>query len=318
MASQEISKKLFSVSSAPLWHCGRTVRSTMLMTLLALMPAAAMAVFRYGYDAVEVIAWAGLSAVITEFLLQKLMDRTPTGNDFSALVDGLLFAFLLPSTAPVWLVVIGSVITVVLGRMVFGGYGGSPVCAPAVGWAVLSISWPNLMDLNGMLLNWDAIEPLSELKYFGVDAIQGVSSVSLLLGQNLGAMGASQTGMILLGGLFLLATRQVRWFIPVSFLVGVFGTALLFYLIDPSMYASPVFHILSGSTLLSAFFLMPYHSASPAWRLPMILFGLFGGALLIIIRTYGIYPDGACFAVLLVNLCTPLIDLFEPKPFGGR
>lgn len=318
MASQDISKNIYSVASAPLWHCGRTVRSNMIQTLLALLPVAAMAVFRYGYAAVEVMAWAGLTAVVTEAVIQKIMGQEPTADDFSALVDGLLFAFLLPATAPAWVVVVGTAVMMILGRMVFGGYGGSPITAPALGWAVLAVSWPDFMDLNGMLLNWDLIEPLSELKYFGVDAISGVGVGSLLLGENLGALGASQALMVLIGGGYLMARGLLRWYIPVSFLAGVIVTGTVYYMIDPQVYASPIFHLLSGATLLSAFFLMPYPSASPAWRLPMLIYGFFGGVLVIIIRTYGIYPDGACFAVLLANLCTPLIDLIQPKPFGGR
>lgn len=318
MASQDISKKIYSVATAPLWHSGRTLQKNMLQTLLALLPVIAMAVYRYGYDAVEVMAWAGLTAIVTEALVQKIMKQAPTSDDFSALVDGLLFAFLLPATAPAWLVVIGSAIMIILGRMVFGGYGGSPVCAPALGWAVLAISWPDFMDLNGMLLKWDLIEPLSDLKYFGIDAISSVTNTSLLMGENLGALGASQALMVLIGGGYLLSRGVVRWFIPVSFLAGVILTGLVFNLIDPQLYASPFFHLLSGSTLLAAFFLMPYPSSSPAWRLPMLLFGFFGGVMVIIIRTYGVYPDGVPFAILLANLCTPLFDLIQPKPFGGR
>lgn len=318
MVSQEIAKKIFTVSSAPLWHSGRTIRSTMLHTLLALLPAAAMAVYRYGYDALEVIAWAALTAVVVEFAVQRLMKVQPTADNFSALVDGVLFAFLLPSTAPVWLVVIGSALVVILGRMVFGGYGGSPICAPALGWCILSISWPDFMDLNGMLLNWDLVEPLSELKYFGLEAVAGIPLASLATGNVLGALGASQVVMVLLGGIYLLVMKQTRWFIPVSFLLGVYVTGLIYNLIDPTIYAPAHFHLLSGSTMLAAFFLIPYPSASPSWRVPMLIYGFFGGALVIIIRTYGIYPDGVPFAILLANLCSPLIDLIEPKPFGGR
>lgn len=318
MASQEVIQKLYTVSSAPLWHCGRTLQKNMWYILLALFPAATMGVYWYGYGAVQVIAWAGVTAVLTEALLHKVMGQEPRADDFSALVDGVLLAFLLPATVPVWLVICGSALTVILGRMVFGGFGGSPVCAPAVGWCILAISWPDFMDLNGMLLHWDRIEPLSELKYFGVEAIASVTPVELLLGQHLGALGASQTLMLLAGGAFLLFRGQVRWFIPVSFLAGVLLTGGLYYLIDPQTYASPLFHLLSGSTLLAAFFLMPYPSSSPAWRIPMLVYGFFGGALVIIIRTYGIYPDGVPFAVLLANLCTPLIDMIQPKPFGGR
>ncbi|NCD24982.1 MAG: electron transporter RnfD [Deltaproteobacteria bacterium] len=318
MASQETSPNILSVSSAPFWHCGKTIQKTMLHTLLALLPAAIMAVYQYGYAAIEVMAWAGLAAVLTEALVQRIMEQAPSSDDFSALTDGILFAFLLPATLPAWMVVIGSSLTIILGRMVFGGYGGSPLCAPAMGWAILTISWPDFMDLNGMLLSWDRIEPLSELKYFGLDAVAAISPMSLLLGDHLGALGASQALMILVGGGYLLATGVLRWFVPVSFLAGAFLTGLVYNLIDPNAYASPLFHVLSGSTLLAAFFLMPYPSSSPAWRLPMLLYGFFGGALAIVVRTYGIYPDGVVFAVLLANLCTPLFDLIEPKPFGGR
>lgn len=318
MASQDLSQNMYTVTLSPHWHCGKTLRLSMVHTLIALLPAAAMAFYRYGYTALEVMAWAGLTAVFTEIAVQKLMDQAPTADNFSALVDGILLAFLLPATAPWWLVVVGSVLTIVLGRMVFGGFGGSPMCAPAVGWAILSISWPDFMDLNGALLNWDRIEPLSELKYFGLDAINAVTPISLLAGEHLGALGASQVLAILLGGIYLMTQKQLRWFIPMSFLVGVGLTGLIYNIINPQAYATPLFHLLSGSTILAAFFLMPYPSASPTWRLPMILFGLFGGAMVVVIRTYGIYPDGACFAVLLANLCTPLFDLIEPKPFGGR
>ena len=318
MASQDISKSIFTVTSAPLWHCGKTLKSNMVQTLLALLPVAAMAAYRYGLDAVSVMAWAGLTAVVTEALIQKLMEQEPTSDDFSALVDGLIFAFLLPATAPVWMVVIGSAAMIILGRMVFGGFGGSPLSGPAVGWGILAISWPDFMDLNGMLLNWDLVEPLSELKYFGLGAIADISPLTLLVGNNLGALGASQVGLIALAGVYLMSRGILRWFIPVSFLAGVLVTGLIFNLVDPQVHASPLFHLLSGSTMLAAFFLMPYPSSSPAWRLPMLLFGFFGGAMVIIIRTYGIYPDGACFAVLLANLCTPLFDLIQPKPFGGR
>lgn len=318
MTSQELQKKIFTLSAAPLWHSGRTLQKTMLGTLLALLPAAIMAVYRYGYDAVSVMAWAGLTAILAEAICEKIMGRTYSADNYSALVDGLLFAFLLPSTAPVWMVVIGSAVTIVLGRMVFGGFGGAPICAPAMGWAVLTTSWPQFMDVNGMLLRWDLIEPLSDLKYFGLESVGSVNWQSLLMSPYLGALGASQTLMMLIGGSWLLASRTVRWFIPVSFLAGVAVTAQIFHLVDPLVYAPAWFHLLTGSTLFSAFFLMPYPSSSPVWCLPMILFGLLGGALAVVIRTYGIYPDGFPFAVLLMNLCTPLLDLLQPKPFGGR
>ncbi len=308
----------FTVTAAPFWHSGRTLTGDMYRLLLVLLPAALLGMYRFGYDALTVLALAGLTAVATEALVQRPMRQTPSAHDFTALADGILFAFMLPATAPWWIVVVGSATTIILGRMVFGGYGGSPVCAPAVGWCVLTVSWPAYMDLNGMLLAWDLVEPLSDLKYFGAESVAHITPGSLLLGEHLGALGASQSGLVLLAGIALLAMGRVRWHIPVSYLAGVFGTALIYWLIDPQLYAPPLFHILAGTTIFTAFFLLPYPSAAPVFRIPMLLFGLLAGALTILIRVYGIYPDGAPFAVLLANLCTPLLDLIQPKPFGGR
>ncbi len=309
---------VLKVTAAPYLHCGRTIPKVMRDHLFALLPAALLAVYFYGLDAAEVIAWAGLAAVAAEALSQKLMGLPSTADDYSALTAGVMFAFLLPATAPAWMVAFGAASGVLLGRMCFGGYGCSPVCAPVVGWAVLKVSWPDYMDINGMLLHWDKTHPLSELKYFGLEAVQDVSYGSLFLGEHLGALGAAQAGAILLGGLFLLARGHVRLWIPVAFLAGVFLTGQLYALIDPQSHPSALFHILTGSTLFAAFFLMPYPSASPMGRIPMVLYGLLGGALVIIIRAYGIYPDGVPFAVLLASLFTPLMDLIQPRPFGGR
>ena len=239
-------------------------------------------------------------------------------DNYSALVVGVLFAFLLPATAPWWLVVVGAAVSMILGSMVFGGLGGNPLNPAIVGWAVLSISWPDLVDINGTLLRWDLVYPVAELKYFGVEAVKNLSLTDMLLGVKLGGLGAAQVLALIAGGLYLIARGLLRLYIPLSFLAGVFLTALIYYLIDPAVYASPVFHLLAGSVILAAFFLMPETSSSPTGRTAMILYGLVGGALVVIIRTYGIYPDGVPFAVLLANLLTPLLDLIQPKPFGGR
>jgi len=318
MANEATTRTMFTVSAAPFWHSGRTLANTSLQTLLALAPALALAVFRFGFDALQVVALAGVTAVVVQVLCEKLMEREITPDNYSALVVGVLFAILLPSTAPWWMVMIGAAVSMVLGRMVCGGIGGNPVKPAVVGWAVLTLSWPDLVDINGMLLSWDLVYPASELKYFGVEAIQGISRLDMLLGNNLGALGAAQNLGLIVGGIYLMARGRLRLYIPLSFLAGVFLTSLLYYLIDPQVYADPIFHLLAGSTMLAAFFLLPDTSTSPVGRTPMILYGLFAGALVIIIRTYGIYPDGAPFAVLLANLITPLLDLIQPKPFGAR
>ncbi len=312
------SHKIFTVSSPPHWHCGRTIPGLMQYTLLALLPAAIMAVYRFGVDALQVMSLSCAVAVAVEALCCRMMGRESSVDDYSALVTGLLFAFLLPAAAPWWLVLIGSALSVGLGKMLFGGLGGAPLCPPLVGWAVCRISWRNAMDIDMTMLGVDLTYPLSQLKYLGLDQVSGMSGMQLFAGDQLGGLGAVQIWALLAGGLFLVFTGRLRPEIPAAFLAGTVFAALLFYLSDAGVYASPLFHLLTGSVVLGAFFLATDCSSSPVGRVPMLLFGLTAGVLVIIIRIYGVYPDGVPFAILLANLLTPLFDRIRPKPFGVK
>lgn len=306
------------VSAPPFWHCGRTTTSTMLVTLAALMPAAGMAFIFYGFEALRVMALCVTSAVIIEALCQKLMHRKVTSYDFSAAVLGLLFAMLLPAAAPWWLAIIGTGLSVILGQVFFGGLGANPLCAPLVGWAALTISWPTMMSAHAMQLSSSLVDPLIRLKFFGAAQASQISYTSLLAGAQLGGLGASQVGALLLGGLFLVSRKAIRWEIPAAFIGGVLLTGGIFHLVNPELYINPIFHVLTGSTMLAAFFLAPDFGSSPKRPLGMLLFGLIGGAMVVLIRIYGIYHDGAPFAVLLINLITPHLEKIQPKPFGVR
>ncbi len=142
--------------------------------------------------------------------------------------------------------------------------------------------------------------------------------MELLLGAQIGGLGAAQALGLLIGGTFLCLRGIIRWEIATSFFVGVVGTAAIFNAIDPLTYATPAFHVLTGSTLLGGFFLATESASSPDRQIPMILYGLLGGILVIIIRVYGVHIDGVPFAILLVNFLTPLLDGIRPKPFGGQ
>ena len=310
--------RILTVSPPPHWHCGRTIPRFMLETIVALLPAAILAVAFFGLDAVRVMALSCATAVAAEALCTRIMEREQSVQDFSALLTGLLFSFLLPASAPWWLVMVGSGAGVVLGRMVFGGLGGNPLCAPLVGWAVCRLSWSGYMDVDATMLYTSLSSPLAQLKYFGVEAASQFGYVDLLLGRQLAGLGTSHVLALLAGGVFLLLRRHIRPDIPLAFLAGVFLTATVFYLMDSGSFADPLFHLLTGSVVFGAFFLATDCSSSPVGHLPMILFGLVAGALTILIRAYGVYPDGVPFAILLANLLTPLLDRIRPKPFGGR
>ena len=310
---------LLAVSAPPFWHCGRTVKKINATMLLALAPAAIMAVWRWGIPAARVMALAIVTGIIVEALCQKIMGREISVDDMSVAVSCLLFAFLLPAAAPWWLVMLGAGLSISLGKMAFGGLGANPVNTSLVGWAMLYVSWPMLMDPNSMQLTTTFIDPLVRLKYFGAAAATSqISLTDMLLGNQIGGLGAAQSGALFLGGSYLAARGVIRWEIALSFFAGVILTAAIYHTIDPEQYATPLFHLCTGSTMLGGFFLATEWASSPGRTLPMMLYGLIGGALVIIIRIYSIHIDGVPFAILLINLLAPLLDTMHPKPFGAR
>ena len=319
MAKQSLPTAPFlKVASAPHMHCGTSIKGMMTTILLALLPAAAGAIYWYGMEAARVMALSIATAVIVEALCSKIMEKEIRIDDFHAVVTGLLFAFILPAGAEWWLVVAGSAATMVLGKMLWGNYGGAPICAIAVGWAFCTVSWPLQMNIDATMLNTTLVNPLSQLKYFGMDAIANASMKEFLMGNQLGALGAVQVGALLLGGIALLARKVITWEIPVATIAAVLIVGGIYYSIDPELYANPLFHLFTGSTMLAVFFLLPDFTSSPNTRGGKIVFGLMAGFLIILIRTYGQYPDGVLFAVLLANMITPLCDMIKPKPFGAR
>lgn len=308
---------ILTVSVPPHVHCGRTIQGYMQETIIALLPAAVLAMIAFGVGAMRVMALSCAVAVISEALCNRLTKQEQSIDNYSALHTGLLFAFLLPASAPWWLVAIGSSASIVVGKVIFGGLGANPLCAPLVGWSICRISWGDFMDTNATMLMSELPSPLQQLKYFGLESIQSLDTASLMLGNQLGGLGEIQIAALLAGGAFLLVRKHITWEIPVSFAAGVAITSWIYQLIDPAAYASPLFHLLSGGTVFGAIFLATEPASSPIGRIPALIYGLMAGTMVIIIRVYGIYPDGVPFAILLANLFTPLLDRIRPKPFGG-
>lgn len=307
-----------TVSPAPHWRSRRTVLKMMQYHLLALVPALLMAFNMFGLPALATVGIAGSAAVLAEAVCLRLQERDINVDNFSALYEAMLFAFLIPAGAPWWMVACGGVMTIVLGRTVFGGFGTNPICAPLVAWAFCRVSWPAGVDIDINLAHFVINAPLDQLKHFGLESLEQFSYTDLFLGHQLGGLGTSQIAGVLIGGLFLVVTGWVRVFIPAAFLVGVTLTASVFWMINPEVYANPLFHLLTGSVMFGAFFLAPDVSSSPVGMIPQILFGLIAGIMVIVIRVYGVYPDGVPFAIMVANLLTPLLDRVRPKPFGGR
>ncbi|MDR0338913.1 MAG: RnfABCDGE type electron transport complex subunit D [Desulfovibrio sp.] len=314
----------FVVETPPYLHRGYTISGMMRDTFIALLPAAAMAVYYFGIPALRVMCLAAGVCALTEALWQKALGQTVRVYDCTALITGLLFAFLLPAGAPWWLVVVGSVLTIVLGKQVFGGLGCNPLCPALVGWASMTVAWPTYMDPMAMNLTSAFIDPLVRMKFFGWEAMP-LSAQSLLLGRQLGGLGSAQIGAVLLGGLYMVARKTVRWEIPTAFLVGVLFFGAIFWQLGEAMGVNPAsappphLYLLTGSTLFAAFFLATDHASSPVAFGGMVLYGLLCGLMVVLIRIFGYYPDGAPFAVLVTALVTPMFDLIRSAPYGkGR
>ena len=315
---------LFVVETPPYIHSPYTINGMMRDTFLALLPAAALAVWTFGVPAFRVMALAAATAVLTEALWQRLLGRPLRIHDGTALISGLLFAFLLPAGAPWWLVVTGSALMIILGKQVFGGLGANPLCSPLVGWALMTVAWPVYMDPAAMNLHSTYLEPLTRMKYFGYAALPTGCEWPFFLGQQLGGLGSAQIAAVLAGGLFLTIRRAVRWEISFSFLLGVLVVGGLFWQfgtawgVNPAATPPPHMYLLTGSTLFVAFFLATEHSSSPVAGMGMCFYGLLAGALTVLIRIFGIYPDGAPFAVLVASLGTPLFDMIRVAPYRQR
>lgn len=312
-------KKLI-VSHAPFWHMGRSVTQRNYTTLLAMLPAVVFGIMQYGMPAIAVVSFSMATAMLWELLLNRTMGRPVTIGNGNAALIGLAFAMLLPATAPWWLVLTGTFVAIVLGQQIFGGIGANPVNPVALALAILMVSWKDHFDFNEMLRHYDLgfamTYPLTSLKAFGPQAVAGLSPWDLLLGRQIGGIGATFGIGIIAGGLFLIIKGVIRWEISLSFAAGIFFTALLFHISDSSRFAPPLFHLFSGYTLMAAFFLATENASSPVNVIPMLLYGAVGGIMTVLIRNIGSYADGVIFAILLINLSNPLLDKIRPKAMG--
>jgi electron transport complex protein RnfD len=288
--------------------------------IVAALPAVLFGFINYGMPAVGVVSLSISSAIVWELLFNKISKRTISIGDGNAAYIGILFGMLLPATSPWWLVVTGTFVAVVIGKQIFGGIGGNPFNPVLIGLAILMVSWKDFFDFNEALVNYDLgfamVYPLSALKHLGTSGIDAFTTAGLLMGQQSGGIGATFGLGLIIGGIYLIIRGFIRWEISVSFLAGVVITALFFNISDPARYAGPVFHLLTGYTLIGAFFLATEDSSSPVNFIPMLIYGAGAGIMTVLIRNIGAYIDGVVFAILLMNIVNPLLDKIRPKALG--
>lgn len=319
---------MLTLSPAPHIHSGDSVSRRMLHVVIALIPAYLASLYYFGFGALCVSAIAIVSCLLFEFLIQRfILKGTNTLGNLSALVTGMLLSFNLPSNLPWWIVVIGALAAIGIGKMTFGGLGNNPFNPALVGRVFLLISFPAQMT------TWPRPIPMN-LSFNYLDAETGATTLSMikegaegdmptyldmLYGAIGGSLGEVSAIALLIGLIYLLATRTISWHIPISIIATVFIFTGIFWLIDPTVYTDPLVHILSGGLLLGAIFMATDYVTSPMTHCGQLIYGVGIGIITCVIRLWGAYPEGVSFAILIMNAVTPLINNYvKPRRYGEK
>ena len=316
--------KQLIISPSPHIHSGDSISKNMYGVLIALIPAFLISLYFFGLGALIVTFVSVASCVLCEFLIQKyLLKKVPTIWDGSAILTGVLLAFNLPSNLPVWIIIIGAVVAIGVGKMSFGGLGNNPFNPALVGRVFLLISfpvqmtsWPLPVPFNTAYL--DAETGATTLAMFKGHFGELPQTTDLLLGNMGGSLGEVSAIALLIGLGYLLFRKIITWHIPVSILATVTVFTGILYWANPETYASPLIHLLSGGLLLGAIFMATDYVTSPMTTRGMLVYGVGIGVITVVIRVFGAYPEGMSFAILIMNAFTPLINTYiKPKRFGG-
>lgn len=322
------------VSLSPHAHGNDSIERNMYGVIIALLPALLASFYFFGIGSAIVCLVSVAACVFFEWAICKaLLKRQPTLLDGSAIITGLLLGMNLPSNFPFWMIIVGALIAIGVGKMTFGGLGQNPFNPALVGRCFLLVSFPTAMTswpVEGQMTAYaDAstgATPLSLMKAAIKTGDPGYldsipSALDVLLGNTTNGMGAGTIGEVcglalLLGLAFMLWRKIITWHIPVSIIGTVFVIAGLLHISD-SVYANPVQVILSGGLMLGAIFMATDYVTSPMTHKGQLIYGVAIGVLTIVIRNWGAYPEGMSFAILIMNAFTPLINMYvKPERFG--
>ena len=313
------------VSPSPHIHGGDSVSKNMYGVLIALLPALLVSLYFFGLGALIVIVTSVVACAAFEFIIQKyLMKQKASLCDGSAILTGLLLAFNLPSNLPIWIILIGALAAIGIGKMSFGGLGNNIFNPALVGRVFLLISFPAQMTTwptPGVfpMTYTDAQTGATVLTAMKEGATTLPSYADMLLGNMGGSLGEVGAIALLLGFAFMLWRKIITWHIPVSILATVAVFAGIMHLVDPVAYVDPCVQLLSGGLLLGAIFMATDYVTSPMTHGGMIVYGIGIGVLTVVIRLFGAYPEGMSFAILIMNAFTPLINSYmKPKLFGDK
>lgn len=332
------SSKTLEIRTSPHILSGYSVDSIMFNVVLALLPATAFSVFAFGLPALLTLTTAFASCVLTEHFICRATGKPTTIGDWSAAITGLLYGLVLPPALPLWMVAVGGVISVALGKAAFGGLGYNTFNPALVGRAVLQAAFPVAMttwipafapnrftSLSTSTLTMPLTEPT-------VDAVTSATPLALwkfggeltptadlALGFISGSAGETSSVFILVGGVYLIARNMMNWRIPAAIFAAVILLSGALHLVDPLRYATPGFMVFSGGLMLGAMFMATDMVGSPMTSTGCYIYGALIGVVTVVIRTWGGLPEGVMYAILLGNAVTPLLDQWlRPTVFGTK
>lgn len=328
-AQVKIDMGSLTVSASPHIRCDESIAKIMWTVNAALAPAALFSVYQFGLPALTTMVVCIAAAVGTEYLIQKWQDKDITINDGSAFLTGLLLAMNIPTTVPWYMPLFGAIVAIGIAKHTMGGLGFNIFNPALIGRAFLLASWPiNMTSWPTMASKLDGVTsatPLGILKLQGYEKLVQVFGdkaemyKSLFIGTRNGSMGETSALLLLLGGIYLIYRGYINWHVPVT-MIGTVGLLTWALGGNAGLFSGdPLLNMMSGGLVLGAFYMATDMVTIPITIKGQIIFAIGAGALTVLIRLMGGYPEGVCYAILLMNAVTPLIDrLVRPVKFGAR
>lgn len=334
-------ERTLDIGSSPHLLSGASVDTIMRQVIYALTPIMAFSIYSYGLAAIAIFITALLSSTLTEYILCRINHNPSTLQDGSAIVTAIIYALTLPPALPLWMVAVGGIICIALGKFLFGGLGANGFNPALVGRAFLQAAFPvsmttwmpafteqrfhelpaslltlPFMSPNYSFINTDSVSSATPLSAFKFDSVL-TDNLNLFLGMTQGSLGETSSLIILICGFYLIVRRMMDWRIPVGIFTAVIILSAAFHAFNATHYASPLFMLFSGGLMLGAMFMATDPVASPITHKGCYIYGALIGSLVVIIRFWGGLPEGVMYAILFCNALSPHIDrLLQPRVFG--
>lgn len=311
--------ELLTVEPSPHIKSGVTTKGIMLDVVIALLPACLFGIYQFGARAAILLAIGVISAVLFEWLIEKILKRKNTIHDLSAVVTGLLVSMNLPASVPYWMPLVGAFVAIVLIKQLFGGIGKNFLNPALAARVFLFLSWSDKMATFAPPRGVDAVAYATPLASLTESGVAGASVLDMFLGKTGGCIGEISALLLILGGIYLIVRRVITWHIPVCYL----GTVAVFALILPESGAmfnlnNMLTQLFAGGLMLGAIFMATDYVTCPITKWGRVIFGVGCGLITVLFRAFSSYPEGVSFAILVMNSLVWYIDkMTKPRVFGG-